>query len=213
MNYTNQIISRVEDIVSSAKYDTKSGMIENHLLLISKPNKSYYMKSGPQYGLFNETHQLIYHFTKSKKLFSYIYEDEERVSHMKWPLCSAIFPKSVTYRDFLVSILDRFWTTDYEFLLTGTTSSLEKHLINMFRELKIDAVLLDGTTDLSITKIGKDREGFREFLNLLNERLKVAVILLANKKDRDSIDFESYAHSEDDAVKLVDSKCNINVVL
>lgn len=208
MTYAKQIISKVEDIVSSAECNKKSGQVRNYLLLISKPSENFYTKTGVQYGLLDNTHQLIYHFNASKRLFSSIYEDEKGISHIKWPLCSAIFPENVSYRDFLVSILDRFWTTDEEFFLTSSISSLENHLVNMFRELKMDAVLLDGTTNLFITKLSKEREGFEKLLVLLNEKLKVSVVLMANRKDEKSIDFNSLASQAGKITELVEPKEN-----
>lgn len=208
MTYTKQIISKVEDIVSSAECGKRKGHVKNYLLLISKPSESFYMKPGVQYGLLDNTHQLIYHFNASKKLFSFIYEDTKGISHIKWPLCSAIFPENVSYRDFLVSILDRFWTTDEEFLSSSSIFSLENHLVNMFTELKADVVLLDGTTNLFINKLGKEREGFEKLLVLLNEKLKVSVILMANRKDEKSIDFDSLASQAGKVIELVKPKEN-----
>lgn len=190
MDFIKNIIIKIEKILTYHMNKKDTDDIENHLLLVSKPTPQYCMKKGRQFEPLNETHQLGYHFHENNNLKSYTYEDEEKITHVKQAIVSVLFPSIVNYRNYLTTILDSFWTP---YNHSSSIKQLEEHMEKLFKELSIDIVIFDATTDSSILQIVSNKQETKELMDFVNIRLGIPIVFIANKEDGVLIDFEDFS--------------------
>jgi len=186
MESVQKLISKIESVVEEHQNKKPDSEIKNYLFLIKRKDLSHGVKKHRQHEPLNETHQLSYHFSNNSKLAPYVYEDEDETSHVKRSVVSTNFPKDITYRAFITSILDVFWTPYDKF---HSTTLLEGNMEMLFKELNVDTVVFDGTIDLSIRRLGNSSKSFNKLIQLLNNRFNVSVIFIAKKEDGSVINY------------------------
>lgn len=185
MDYIQEIGLKILSVV---KEKQKSSEVKNYMFYIERDNILCGLNTVEhRYEPLNETHQLCYHLYNIEGLSSYIVEDEDKMSHIINPILCPTFPNTITYRAFITSILDCFWSP---YIKTQNTSALEKHLINMFSEIKINYVVFDTTKDSSIRRLANSNKSVNKLFELLNSKLSVSLMFIANKSDGELIDYK-----------------------